>query len=104
MSNVFVYGDSYAVSLQADWQWYNYLYYLPIVGNEKKCAGILNEFTATNFTKPLSWSAYDGLAYQFSFDEQKVNTLFYLSKKLQVPNSLKFLFLSVYSTPCSLSV
>ena len=71
---------------------YNYLYYLPIVGNEKKCAGILNEFTATNFTKPLSWSAYDGLAYQFSFDEQKVNTLFYLSKKLQVPNSLKFLW------------
>jgi hypothetical protein len=65
---------------------------LPIVGNEKKCAGILNEFTATNFTKPLSWSAYDGLAYQFSFDEQKVNTLFYLSKKLQVPNSLKFLW------------
>ena len=71
---------------------YNYLYYLPIVGNEKICAGILNEFTATNFTKPLSWSAYDGLAYQFSFDEQKVNTLFYLSKKLQVPNSLKFLW------------
>lgn len=71
---------------------YNYLYYLPIVGNEKKCTGVLNEFTASNFTKPLNWSAYDGLAYQFSFDEQKVNTLFYLSKKLQVPNSLKFLW------------
>ena len=71
---------------------YNYLYYLPIVGNEKKCAGVLNDFTASNFTKALNWSAYDGLAYQFSFDQQKVNTLFYLSKKLQVPNSLKFLW------------
>jgi hypothetical protein len=71
---------------------YNYLYYLPIVGNEKKCTSVLNEFTATNFSKPLNWSAYDGLAYQFSFEEQKVNTLFYLSKKIQVPNSLKFLW------------
>lgn len=71
---------------------YNYLYYLPMVGNEQKCAAMLNEISLKKYFDKNAWSAYDGLAYQFSFEQQSVNTRFYMTKKLEVPNSLKYLW------------